>query len=112
VDEVRAITFALLLAATLAVGAPGHAQGPYFAGNPAVRMRNIAGGGTVLGSNFFAANAKPDGLTLLASPVGSKIAYMIQNPAVRYDFHKGLSITLDVTRFIRTLMQEKYGQTI
>lgn len=60
----------------------------HIAGNPTVRIRNIPGGGTVLGSNSFAANAKPDGLTLLASPVGSKIAYIIQNPAVRYDFRK------------------------
>lgn len=60
----------------------------HITGNPAVRIRNMPGGGTVLGSNWFAANAKPDGLTLLASPVGSKIAYVIQNPAVRYDFRK------------------------
>ena len=60
----------------------------HIAGNPAVRIRNMAGGGTVLGSNWFAANAKPDGLTLLASPVGSKIAYLVANPAVRYDFRR------------------------
>ncbi|MBI3998464.1 MAG: hypothetical protein HY355_05470 [Armatimonadetes bacterium] len=60
----------------------------HIAGNPSVRIRNIPGGGTVLGSNWFAANAKPDGLTLLASPVGSKIAFIIQNPAVRYDFRR------------------------
>ncbi len=66
------------------------AMAPYLekhiAGNPAVRVRNLPGGGTILGSNWFAANAKPDGLTLLAAPVGSTIAYIIQNPAVRYDF--------------------------
>jgi tripartite-type tricarboxylate transporter receptor subunit TctC len=60
----------------------------HIAGNPSVRIRNIAGGGTVLGSNSFAANAKPDGLTLLASPVGSKIAYILQTPGVRYDFRR------------------------
>jgi len=60
----------------------------HIVGNPTVRIRNIPGGGTVLGSNWFAANAKSDGLTLLASPVGSKIAYVIENPAVRYDFRK------------------------
>jgi tripartite-type tricarboxylate transporter receptor subunit TctC len=60
----------------------------HIAGNPAVRVRNIPGGGTVLGSNWFAANAKPDGLTLLASPVGSKIAYILQTPGVRYDFRR------------------------
>jgi len=50
----------------------------HIVGNPTVRIRNIPGGGTVLGSNWFAANAKSDGLTLLASPVGSKIAYVIR----------------------------------
>lgn len=60
----------------------------HIVGNPTVRIRNIPGGGTILGSNWFAANAKPDGLILLASPVGSKIAYMVENPAVRYDFRK------------------------
>ena len=60
----------------------------HITGNPTVRIRNIPGGGTVLGSNWFAANAKPDGLILLASPVGSKIAYVVENPAVRYDFRK------------------------
>src|SRR3989304_5958640 len=60
----------------------------HIAGHPTVRIRSIPGGGTVLGRNWFAANAKSDGLTLLASPVGSKIAYVIENPAVRYDFRK------------------------
>ena len=58
----------------------------HIAGNPSVRVRNMPGGGTILGSNWFALNAKPDGLTLLAAPVGATIAYIIRNPAVRYDF--------------------------
>jgi tripartite-type tricarboxylate transporter receptor subunit TctC len=60
----------------------------HIAGNPTVRIRNMPGGGTILGANWFAANAKPDGLILLASPVGSKISYVIENPAVRYDFRR------------------------
>jgi len=66
------------------------AMAPYLerhiAGSPSVRVRNMPGGGTILGSNWFALNAKPDGLTLLAAPVGATIAYIIKNPAVRYDF--------------------------
>jgi len=57
-------------------------------GAPAVRIRNLPGGGSILGTNWFAANAKPDGLTLLASTVSSKVAYMLENPAARYDFRK------------------------
>ncbi len=59
-----------------------------IAGNPSIRIRNVPGGGTILGMNSFAANAKPDGLTVLASTVASKVAYMLVNPAVRYDFTK------------------------
>jgi len=59
-----------------------------ISGNPSVRIRNMPGGGTILGMNWFAANARPDGLTVLASTVASKVAYMLENPVVRYDFRK------------------------
>jgi len=57
-------------------------------GSPAVRIRNMPGGGTLLGMNWFAANVRPDGMTVLASTVASKVAYMLENPAARYDFRK------------------------
>ncbi|MDR7485124.1 MAG: hypothetical protein QN187_07315 [Armatimonadota bacterium] len=60
----------------------------HIPGNPTVRIRNIPGGGSILGGNWFAANAKPDGLVLFASTVSSKVAYMMENPAVRYDFRR------------------------
>ncbi len=60
----------------------------HVAGTPTIRIRNMPGGGTLLGMNWFAANAKPDGMTLLASTVSSKVAYMLENPVVRYDFRK------------------------
>ncbi|HET8679052.1 MAG TPA: hypothetical protein VFM39_02965, partial [bacterium] len=37
---------------------------------------------------------------------------LIRGDTVEATVHRGLSITLDVTKFIRNLMQEKYGQTI
>lgn len=63
---------------------------PYFekhiAGNPRVVVRNMTGGGGVLGGNWFAHNAKPDGLTILMSSGSNVIPYMLQLPAVRYDY--------------------------
>ncbi|MGQ0572113.1 MAG: Bug family tripartite tricarboxylate transporter substrate binding protein [Armatimonadota bacterium] len=59
-----------------------------LSGSPTIRLRNMPGGGTIRGMNWYAANAKPDGTTVLASTVASKVAYMLQNPAVRYDFRK------------------------
>ncbi|GBD28251.1 hypothetical protein HRbin31_00264 [bacterium HR31] len=60
----------------------------HIPGSPAVRIRNMPGGGTLLGMNWFAANAKPDGSMVLASTVASQVAYILRNPAVRYDFRK------------------------
>lgn len=60
----------------------------HISGGPTVQIRNLPGGGSILGTNWFAANAKQDGTTVLASTVSSKVAYMLQNPAARYDFRK------------------------
>lgn len=60
----------------------------HIPGNPSVRVRNMPGGGTLLGMNWFAANAKPDGTMVLASTVASQVAYILRNPVVRYDFRK------------------------
>ncbi len=60
----------------------------HIPGAPTIRIRNMPGGGSVLGTNWFAANARPDGITVLASTVSSKVAYMLENPAARYDFRK------------------------
>ncbi|MFN3449467.1 MAG: tricarboxylate transporter, partial [Roseococcus sp.] len=37
----------------------------HVAGSPRVTVRNVPGGGSMLGASFFAANAKPDGLMLM-----------------------------------------------
>ena len=60
----------------------------HIPGAPTVQIRNMPGGGSILGTNWFAVNAKQDGTTVLASTVSSKVAYMLQNPAARYDFRK------------------------
>ena len=60
----------------------------HIVGNPSIRIRNMPGGGSILGMNWFAANARPDGLTVLANTVSSNVAYTLENPAVQYDFRK------------------------
>ncbi len=60
----------------------------HIPGNPRVIIRNAPGGGSVLGANAFAATAKPDGLTLLATSGSTVIPFILQVPQVRYDFRK------------------------
>src|SRR5512145_1680548 len=36
----------------------------HLPGQPTVVIRNMPGGGSIMGSNYFHANAKPDGLTI------------------------------------------------
>lgn len=60
----------------------------HIPGSPSIRIRNMPGGGTLLGMNWFAANAKPDGTMMLASTVSSQVAYILRNPVVRYDFRR------------------------
>lgn len=65
---------------------------PYFEkhipGNPRFVIRNMPGGGSILGANWFAQNAKPDGLTLLATSGSTIIPYILGVSQVRYDFAK------------------------
>ncbi len=55
-------------------------------GGPSVVVRNMPGGGHTTGGNFFAANAGPDGLMLLASSGTGHFNYLLGDPRVKYDF--------------------------
>jgi tripartite-type tricarboxylate transporter receptor subunit TctC len=67
----------------------------HIPGAPGVRIRNMPGGGTLVGMIWYAANAKPDGTTVLASTVASKVAFLLQNPAARYDFRKWRLVSIN-----------------
>ncbi len=58
----------------------------HIAGNPRVLVRNTPGGGSILGANFYAANAKPDGLQILATSGSTVVPFILGVPQVRYDF--------------------------
>ncbi len=60
----------------------------YLPGNPNVVVKNSPGGGSVSGANYFAASAKPDGLTVLVSSGSTQFPYLLGEPRVKYDYRK------------------------
>ncbi len=60
----------------------------HVAGNPRVTVRNVPGGGSMLGASFFAANAKPDGLMFMCTTSSTVFPWMFGHPSARYDLAK------------------------
>lgn len=58
----------------------------YLPGNPNVVVRNVPGGGSITGANQYAANAKPDGLSLLGTSGSTQFPYLLGDRRVRYDY--------------------------
>ena len=57
----------------------------HLPGNPRVIVKNIPGGGSVVGANQFARRAKPDGLTIFGSSSSTLFPYMLGDPRVEYN---------------------------
>lgn len=60
----------------------------YLPGNPVVAIKNMPGGGSIIGGNHFASRAKPDGLTAFGSSGSTTFPYLLDDPKVKYDFAK------------------------
>lgn len=58
----------------------------YLPGNPNVVVRNVPGGGSITGANQYAADAKPDGLSLLGTSGSTQFPYLLGDRRVRYDY--------------------------
>ncbi|ADZ68973.1 Bug family tripartite tricarboxylate transporter substrate binding protein [Polymorphum gilvum] len=58
----------------------------YLPGNPTVTLVYEPGGGSIKGSNMFAAVAKPDGLTILVTSGSTQFPYLLGDPRVRYEY--------------------------
>ncbi|MDO5614089.1 MAG: tripartite tricarboxylate transporter substrate-binding protein [Paracoccus sp. (in: a-proteobacteria)] len=54
-------------------------------GNPNVIVRNVPGGGSITGSNEFAARARPNGLQMLGTSGSTQFPYLLGDRRVRYD---------------------------
>jgi len=57
----------------------------YLPGNPSVIVRNVPGGGSVIGANRFQDRARPDGRTVLALSTSTIAAYVLNLPEVRFE---------------------------
>jgi tripartite-type tricarboxylate transporter receptor subunit TctC len=55
-------------------------------GSPGLAPVNDDGGEGILGTNHFMTSAKPDGTEVLVSTASTVVPYLLELPAVRYDF--------------------------
>ena len=60
----------------------------YLPGNPTVVVKNMPGGGSITGGNYFHTKAKANGLTVLGSSGSTSFPYLLGVSAVKYDFSK------------------------
>lgn len=58
----------------------------YLPGNPNVVVKNVPGGGSITGTNQFAASARPDGLTILGTSGSTQFPYLLGDPRVGYEY--------------------------
>ena len=58
----------------------------HLPGNPSVIIRNVPGGGSITGTNEFAARARPNGLQLVGTSGSTQFPYLLGDPRVRYDY--------------------------
>lgn len=60
----------------------------HIAGNPRITVRNMPGGGSILGANWYVQNAKADGLQVLATSGSTVIPFILGVSRVQYDFSR------------------------
>jgi tripartite-type tricarboxylate transporter receptor subunit TctC len=72
-------TWARFVAAELTEAVPG---------SPGLAPVNDDGGEGILGTNHFVTSAKPDGTEVLVSTASTVVPYLLDMPAVRYDFNE------------------------
>jgi tripartite-type tricarboxylate transporter receptor subunit TctC len=61
----------------------------YLPGNPIVAVKNMPGGGSITGGNFFHQRVRKfNGLTVFGSSGSTSFPYLLGNSKVKYDFSK------------------------
>lgn len=60
----------------------------YLPGNPSIVIRNVPGGGALIGANQFEARAKPDGLHAIVSGVSNLSSPIFDKAKVKYQIDK------------------------
>ncbi|HXG50663.1 MAG TPA: tripartite tricarboxylate transporter substrate-binding protein [candidate division Zixibacteria bacterium] len=57
----------------------------YIPGNPKVIVQNMPGGGGTIANNYFASEAKPDGLTIMQDSSSGIANFVRGGPTIKYD---------------------------
>lgn len=60
----------------------------HLPGNPTIVIRNVPGGGALIGANQFEARSKPDGLHAIVSGVSNLSSPILQRSRVQYQIDK------------------------
>jgi tripartite-type tricarboxylate transporter receptor subunit TctC len=60
----------------------------YLPGNPKVAIQNMGGGGGTIANNYFAAEVKPDGLTVMQDSSSSVASFARGGSSIKYDPRK------------------------
>lgn len=58
----------------------------HLPGNPNVIIRNVPGGGSITGTNEFAARARPNGLQLIGTSGSTQFPFLLGDTRVRYNY--------------------------
>jgi tripartite-type tricarboxylate transporter receptor subunit TctC len=60
----------------------------YIPGNPKIAVQNMPGGGGTIANNYFASEAKPDGLTIMQDSSSGISNFVRGGPNIKYDPRK------------------------
>jgi len=55
-------------------------------GKPTVVVKNMPGAGSTKGANWFASNARPDGMTILGTSGSTQFPFLLGDPRVKFDY--------------------------
>jgi len=66
-------------------------------GKPTVVVKNVPGGGSIVGTNQFQAQAKPDGLTILGTSASTQFPYLLDDTRVKYEYKDWIPVMASPT---------------
>jgi tripartite-type tricarboxylate transporter receptor subunit TctC len=63
---------------------------PYLPGKPTIVIRNVPGGGSVVGANYFQTHGKDDGSTIAIASTSTTLTYALRpdDPAIQFEAEK------------------------
>lgn len=69
----------------------------HLPGKPNVIIRNVPGGGSITGTNEFAARARPDGMSFIGTSGSTQFPYLLGDRRVRYDYRNFVPVLVSPT---------------